>query len=66
MSNTGIVAEVGVSRPTAFLWPSRYEEFGPDGMEMSHAPAGRPRIVDRNHSFVATFRALPKRMGFTH
>src|SRR5690349_2702753 len=65
LSNTAIVAQVGVSRPTVIGWRGRYEQRGMKGLA-DEPRAGRPRRVDHRAVVAATLTPPPKKLGVTH
>ena len=65
MSNAGIAARVGVSRPTVIGWRERYQAKGIAGL--GDAPrSGRPRTIDHRKIVTATLTPPPKKLGVTH
>ena len=65
MSNAGIAARVGVSRPTVIGWRERYQAKGIAGLD--DAPrSGRPRTIDHRKIVTATLTPPPKKLGVTH
>ena len=65
LSNAGIAARVGVSRPTVIGWRERYQAAGIAGLD--DAPrSGRPRTIDHRRIVSATLTPPPKKLGVTH
>jgi len=58
LSTTEIAARLGVSRPTAAAWRTRYERAGLAGL-CDVARPGRPRRVDREQIIRATLDPVP-------
>lgn len=62
LSTTEIAARLGVSRPTAAAWRTRYERAGLAGL-CDVARPGRPRRVDREQIIRATLDPVPVHLG---
>ncbi len=59
---------VGVSKPTVYLWLSRYDEAGPDGL-VSRVSTGRPpEVSDRTRARILalTRQSPPAGSGLSH